>query len=875
VIKIDENQAKEIATRIGFGPLSSESHKCLIIGGSPSLKGTSLGEYVDQFQGDVIRINAPANPDYVEDCGSRTDIIFRSDWCDNVYVSGSEKKIIISGDDIQSLSRMLGLSNGLYLTTGTIGIILALAAYDKVEALGFGDDGAHDAGIYVTLHPISMRGPRKSRSEQCPHDMDMEHGILSELERGQFSGRLVRLEYVGNLAQVSSRRMSCWDRFDRKVLVTFTGNKHTRVPSVLNEMRRVGMYGVEMQWQFPTPLNSLLMRSIKHDKYISHKGFFNCTMGHYRAIATAYHLGCSEALFMEDDIRFLKDTSEISRMLNSIPEDYDIATLDPSYRSWPNDELTEFIGWRERRKVNDYWAEFDRMFSMGCYALSRKGMEKFMSCYEKVETSPRDGMLRVCDHYLDRKYLGKDAKMYFARKNACVQVRMGGHSSDMNNIEGRYKRMGLHSSEYEIGNMKPFDSGDPIDDVANKKEQPHIPVRSVVNSNPVDAVFVVGNGSIDCNEELRYALRSLDKNCKFIRDVYICGSCPPWVDKSKVKFLPWKDRFDHAKDANIIDKLRYACECKGIAKKILFCSDDQFQTRECSWEDFKPRYVRVFDPGDRWYSDRKRVWHTRLRSTMLREVQRRKSAGMAQGSVYYYQPHIWMPIDRDLFIGYAKWCGYETRTDTIIASGYYNFISAKGTPDFDHAFLLGDETSIPGATHLAYNDGSYHTAIGMMRKLFPQRCRFEMGYSSEADGKAVAAEHHFKHNVSHNCCLGDGYDPSRATPGEIAEIIEITSDIRGNSDMDSLLSEISRAEELRLFGVKGWRIVWRDIVSRYDTARASLTSVAERSDAAKEVVEAYLADPNGMRTVTFGLQGTGTAASGGEWREKVRASLRR
>lgn len=242
----------------------------------------------------------------------------------------------------------------------------------------------------------------------------------------------------------------------------------------------------------------------------------------------------------------------------------------------------------------------------------------------------------------------------------------------------------------------------------------------------VDAVFVVGTGSNNDNEELRYALRNLDAHCKFVRNVYICGFCPKWVDKSKLRHLQWPDRFQHAKDSNIIDKLRHACEVRGIAKKVLFCSDDQFQTRECTWEDFSPRYLRRYQSNDRWYDGMERLWHARLMATLEREVGRRQFLGLEACDVFYYQPHMWMQIERDRFLEYAKMCNYEERDDTIIASGYFNFIDADGVPDFDHEFMGNNQSLAPKSTHVAYHDGSYDAAMSVLRRMFPEKSRFEM-----------------------------------------------------------------------------------------------------------------------------------------------------
>jgi hypothetical protein len=871
VINVDIDKARGIAKRLGLGPGEGRPRKCIVIGGSPSIRGTALGEYVDQFDGDVIRVNAPANPDYAEDCGSRTDVIFRSEWLDkNVYTSGADRKIIINTQDTLALSEDFSLDKGMFLTTGTLCVVLALSVYDRVETLGFGDDGTKGTDIFVTLHPVPHRDAKKKGSK-CPHDIDFEHAALAQLEKGQFCGKLVQLEASAPSKGRNSRRMSCWDRFDRKTLVTFTGNRYTRVPGLVNELRRVGMDGFDVLWQFPNPFNAVLMNSVKHDKWIHHGGYFNCTMGHYRAIQTAYNLGCSEALFMEDDIRFLKDTGEISEIVNSLPKDYDLATFDPSYRSWPTDQLADFLSWRERRKVNEHWAEFDAMFSMGCYALSRKGMEKMLACYDSAVAPKNRGTLRVCDHYLERAALGKDAKLYFARKNACMQTRMGPASSNMNTIEKRYVNMGLRFSDYEISDPPPQGDGNAAPPKAPSVQSHEVSVKGgLEQQNPVDAVFVIGNGSVDCNEELKYALRSLDKNCKFVRDVYICGVCPPWVDKSKVKFLPWDDNFHHAKDANIVDKLRHACEHKGIAKRILFCSDDQFQTKECTWEDFAPRYLMEFDPKDKWYDEQHRIWHTRLRNTLLREVARRKAIGMAGGGVRYFQPHIWMPIDRDVFIDYAKWCGYETREDTIIASGYFNFANTAGVPNFDHVFLSGNETDIPEVRHVAYQDCSYRAAIKMLKKLFPEPSRFEISKDTGARVPSGNAR-----PVSGNGSRS-GYDPAPATADEMSRMLNISSKVREKDKLSGLLGEISRAEELRLFGVRGWRVVWRDIAARFDYAECNRNGaeIGMRSKEAQDIVDAYISDPEAMRTASFDQQTHLHAPSRDEMRKMVRASLR-
>jgi len=246
------------------------------------------------------------------------------------------------------------------------------------------------------------------------------------------------------------------------------------------------------------------------------------------------------------------------------------------------------------------------------------------------------------------------------------------------------------------------------------------------NNISISAVFVIGTGSKNNNEELRYALRNLDKNCPFVTSVYVSGECPSWVNKDIVHHLKWPDRFTHAKDANIVDKLRHACEQEDISENILFCSDDQFQTKSCSWDDFYPRWLRKYTPEDRWYADKHRIWHTRLRNTLERERTRRIENNLDPSTIYYFQPHMWMQINKQKFIEYAKWCNYENRDDTIIASGYFNYIQEPGTSNKDHVFISQGQSWPVNVTHVAYSDRTYNDAMHYLKTSFKEPSRYEL-----------------------------------------------------------------------------------------------------------------------------------------------------
>lgn len=247
---------------------------------------------------------------------------------------------------------------------------------------------------------------------------------------------------------VDDRHKVDWSRFDRKSVVGFTGNKDTRVLPMKEELDRVGIDVVNWRYQFPNPFMDVLLKAMRHVPEMTNAGYMNCSIGHYSEIATAYHLGCGHALVMEDDIRFAKDLSFVKSCVESLPRDYDIAMFDCFPRRESGDEKAYFE-WRENRSANEFWASFDRMYSCGCYAVSRRGMERLMFCVEAVEKAPRIFKMRPFDHFLDRSIVGKDAKLYFCRKNACIQRPIGKSSTPDGWIEEGYSKIGIDFDDYQ------------------------------------------------------------------------------------------------------------------------------------------------------------------------------------------------------------------------------------------------------------------------------------------------------------------------------------------------------------------------------------------------------------------------------------------
>ena len=98
-----------------------------------------------------------------------------------------------------------------------------------------------------------------------------------------------------------------------------------------------------------------------------------------------------------------------------------------------------------------------------------------------------------------------------------------------------------------------------------------------------DVVYTLGIGSQWGNNEIKYSLRSISRNLKNFRNVWIVGECPNFL--TNVYHLPYPDKFT-IPDQNIADKIRHACECPYISDDFLFINDDHYLLKPFDIETF-------------------------------------------------------------------------------------------------------------------------------------------------------------------------------------------------------------------------------------------------------------------------------------------------
>ena len=225
-----------------------------------------------------------------------------------------------------------------------------------------------------------------------------------------------------------------------------------------------------------------------------------------------------------------------------------------------------------------------------------------------------------------------------------------------------------------------------------------------------DCVMIYGKSGVDSHEmtcgehlEMEYVIASLKKYClSWVGRIFIVGSEPPERVKKYVIHVPCDNPYTHCKDANIIHKLRYACEnIKDLSDDFLMISDDQIVTKESSWEDMKPRIVRMYSDWseEKWEKNRKiDFWHECLYRTLNL---------FSKDKVSFWEPHIWSPINKYKFIEMCEKYNYKKDINCITQSLYYNFVNETPIRGFDHLHL-GNKKSKNKINSLTINELPRH-----------------------------------------------------------------------------------------------------------------------------------------------------------------------
>jgi hypothetical protein len=134
------------------------------------------------------------------------------------------------------------------------------------------------------------------------------------------------------------------------------------------------------------------------------------------------------------------------------------------------------------------------------------------------------------------------------------------------------------------------------------------------NQKSIDLVYVLGKGSPWENNEIRFSLRSVEKNLKGIRKIWIVGEKPEFI--RNINHIPFPDELANNADGNIIRKVLRVCQEETLTDNFLFINDDHLILKPVMAIDIPPYHkgdLRTFNKeffeANFW---RGRLWRTMI-----------------------------------------------------------------------------------------------------------------------------------------------------------------------------------------------------------------------------------------------------------------------
>jgi hypothetical protein len=238
----------------------------------------------------------------------------------------------------------------------------------------------------------------------------------------------------------------------------------------------------------------------------------------------------------------------------------------------------------------------------------------------------------------------------------------------------------------------------------------------------VDVVIPLSNKSKWQDNELRFALRSLEKNLIGLGRIFVVGHKPPWLQN--VVHIPAEDTFRRNKDANLITKVLLACD-NGVSEKFIRQSDDQCLLRPSTAGELVPRHVGPLAP------------YTGSHGWLKRMERTRQALQTAGKSAYYFDTHVPTLYDREAFRKAVAGFDYTSGKGLCINTLYVNGAGADATGS---APLGSERVSIKyrastadqiceaasTARFLGYNDGCLSRSLkAALLQLFPTPSKYE------------------------------------------------------------------------------------------------------------------------------------------------------
>lgn len=236
-------------------------------------------------------------------------------------------------------------------------------------------------------------------------------------------------------------------------------------------------------------------------------------------------------------------------------------------------------------------------------------------------------------------------------------------------------------------------------------------------------IIPLGDGSAHGDAELRFLLRSLERNALGLGAVFVASTCAPeWLQG--VTVVPIPDTHAHCKDANLIDKTLRVIERHKL-DSFAWCADDNAIMRPLRLDAIPPLYNERrredYNNGSKW--------HRRVLNTFnWADSQGVPLEHSFESHAPQYFRNAQELARRMRRAPYAKGDGLTIMTAFRVVMGD----TRRGVPQrlWKDTFEKECVDAINAATFrkpfVGYNDGGVNCGIlDRLEELFPQKSRFE------------------------------------------------------------------------------------------------------------------------------------------------------
>ena len=242
----------------------------------------------------------------------------------------------------------------------------------------------------------------------------------------------------------------------------------------------------------------------------------------------------------------------------------------------------------------------------------------------------------------------------------------------------------------------------------------------------MDLVYIVREG--DLNEDLRYSLRSVEKNITQ-PNVWIVGYKPNWV--KNVGYVHTEQK--NGKWNNSVNNIIAACECEDISDDFVLMNDDFFAIKPVeNLEKSCNVALGTLDQAITKYKNHKSLWYNAFNQAkeLLKEM------GVEE-PYYNYESHSPIIINKQKFLSFIN----DPKVQNFINTGkvlhkrsvYKNIYKITPTILKDDVKIETDidvKTKLNICEWLSVYDNQVHclgfpTLNNLLKTLFPCQCKFE------------------------------------------------------------------------------------------------------------------------------------------------------